>query len=242
MRISTVAFALTVGISAPAMAANLVTNGGFETNGGAGQLGFNTSAAGWSVTAPGASYAFLFPAAPATTSGTSADNGGANGEFGNVQLWGPGTGVNNGLTVSPNGGAFVAMDGGFNQGPISQSISGLTVGAHYALTFDWAASQQAGFDGDTTQHLEVTLGSETFDTPTSDLPNHGFDGWHEMTFIFTATDATELLSFLAAGAPDVPPFMLVDGVSLSQVPEPASLAILGAGVLGLGLQRLRRRR
>src|SRR5215469_18010243 len=72
---------------------NLVTNGSFETNTGNGQLGFNTTATGWSVADPmaGGSYVFLFNPA-AGVSGTSADTSGANGVFGNVAIWGPGNG------------------------------------------------------------------------------------------------------------------------------------------------------
>src|SRR5579871_3196769 len=100
--------AVTLGMSSVALASNLVTNGDFESNSGNGQLGYNATATGWSVpNAPG-SYAFLWNA-DGGASGTSADNGGANGQYGNVGLWGPGNGVGNGLTLSPTGGAFVGM-------------------------------------------------------------------------------------------------------------------------------------
>src|SRR5271166_3825225 len=69
---------------------NLVTNGRFEQNLGNGQVGVNTLLTGWSVPAPPGSYTFLF--APST-----ADFTGANGEYGNLALWGPGKGVANGL-------------------------------------------------------------------------------------------------------------------------------------------------
>src|SRR5215472_1862898 len=65
--------ALAAGTSASA--ANLVTNGSFEINGGNGQLGFNTSATGWTVADPTTfgSYAFIFNASPSSASGTTAD-------------------------------------------------------------------------------------------------------------------------------------------------------------------------
>ncbi|HUB11783.1 MAG TPA: PEP-CTERM sorting domain-containing protein [Acetobacteraceae bacterium] len=222
--------------AANASAAELVTDGGFESNGGNGQLGYNTSATGWSV--PSGSYTFLF--APGT-----ADTSGANGQYGGLSLWGPGNGVANGLpAASPAGGYFIASDSDFQQGAVSQTINGLTVGKAATLTFWWAAAQQSGFNGATQSQWEVSLGSQTQDTAFAIIPNHGFSGWISQTFTFTPTSTSELLSFFANGSPQVPPFALLDGVSLTQssVPEPGTLALVGLGLAGFGLIRRRARR
>jgi hypothetical protein len=48
---------------------------------------------------------------------------------------------------------------------------------------------------------------------------------------FTPTSTSETLSFLAIGTPGgVPPLALLDGVSLSDIPEPASWALLVSGL------------
>jgi len=241
------AVAAALGMAGAASAAPLVANGGFETNTGTGQLGFNVSATGWSVPVPttsGGSYFFLYNAAGGTTSGTSADNGGANGILGNVALWGPGNGSANGLTVSPNGGAFVGADPDFNNGAISQTITGLTPGQSYNLDFFFAASQQAGFLGATSGGWQVTLGSQVENTPLLPNVSKGFSGWVPEQLVFTATSGTETLSFLATGTGGaaLPPFALLDGVTLTPVPEPATWALMlvGVGALGAGL-RMRRR-
>jgi len=217
-------------LAVSAKAGDLVTNGGFESNGGNGQLGFNTSVADWSIPAPSGNYAFIF--APGT-----ADTTGANGEYGNVSLWGPGNGVANGLpATSPNGGYFLGMDSAFQVGALSQTIGGLTPGDSYTVGFWWAAGQQSGFSGASSTQWQVSLGSQTQNTAFANIPSQGFSGWMYQTFNFTATNSSEVLSFLANGSPQVPPFALLDGVSLTPtVPEPGSFTLMltAVGVLGV---------
>jgi hypothetical protein len=123
--------------AASAAGPNLAANGSFETNGGAGQVNFNTGIAGWTAPDLNGSYVFLY--APGT-----ADSPGANGQYGNVSIYGPGNGVANGLTAtSPDGGYFIASDPAFLNGAISQTITGLTAGKQYTVSFDYAGAQRS---------------------------------------------------------------------------------------------------
>ena len=227
---------LMIGVSAMAHASSLVTNGDFETTtSGNGQLGVTTNATGWSINNGG--YTFLF--APGT-----ADTSGANGQYGNLQLWGPGNGSANGLpAASPSGGNYIAFDGAFQIQPIYQTISGLTIGQKYDISFNWAAAQQLYFDGPTTGQWSVTLGSDTQSTHVESIADHGFSGWKSQTFHYKASAASEVLTFLGTGTPyGVPPFELLDGVTMVAVPEPSAMVSLFAGMVGLGVVARRRAR
>lgn len=230
-------------------ASNLVQNGDFELTTLTSSAQMTASnVTGWTTSG----YTMLFlPQATVTNngvttpnpSGTTADTTGATvGGGGNLKLWGPGTGSNNGLTVSPTGGNFIAGDGDGNfSGPISQTVTGLTVGNLYNLSFAWAAAQQSGFSGATTEAWTVTLGSNTVSTTIDNNATHGFVPWTQASFLFTATATSELLSFLAAGTPaGTPPFSLLDGVSLVAAPEPATWSVLLVAIAGLAVWGRRR--
>ena len=245
LRLALVSAASLTALSAPAFAANLVLNGGFETNGGNGEVDVNTTVANWSV--PGSTaqkYTFLWNTG-AGASGTTADTTGAVGSLGTVRLWGPGSFSANGLTLSPNGGAFVGADGAFQDEPIQQTITGLVAGHTYVLSFDWAAAQQFGFLGPTSSGWDVSLGAETFSTGNLGIGSRGFSGWQQSTFDFLATGSSETLSFLSTGTGGaaLPPFSLLDGVSLNAaVPEPSTWAMMALGFGLLGYAGYRRRR
>ncbi len=148
-------------------------------------------------------------------------------------------------TLSANGGNFVALDGDSDiHGQIWQSISGLTPGKNYTLTFDWGASQLAYRSGDITESLVVSLGNESQTTAVVPVASGQFSGWMKETMTFKATSATEVLNFLSAGTPNgQPPMAVLDGVSLTDsVPEPAAWALILMGFGGVGLMVRRNRR
>lgn len=160
--------------------------------------------------------------------------------------------VSNGFkadNLTGGGNNFIAADGAYASGAIYQLVNGLTVGRTYALTFDFAAAQQYGYDGATDEWWTATFtgantGKQTTFTTTHDQDaNHGFVAWSKATFFFTATDASEYLSFLAdSNSNGLPPFSLLDNVGLTEAPEPASwvMMLFGFGAVGHAMRRRRR--
>lgn len=202
-------------IAGTASAANLVVNGSFESTDVSGKSYFASHVTGWSG---GSNLTFVdFP-------GTADD-----GSY--LSVYGPFP------TTSPDGGNFVEADGDPSySGVISQSISGLTAGKAYTVSFYQAAGQQAGFTGPTTEQWSVSLGASSQLSSLYSLPQAGVGGWQKQTLKFVAGSTTELLSFLAVGTPGgAPPISFLDGVSLTaSVPEPATWALMvgGFGLVG----------
>jgi hypothetical protein len=161
-----------------------------------------------------------------------------------LSLWGAGNGgVSNWNGNGPPGvgGNFMALDGDYQTGAISQTITGLTQGTVYAVSFWYAFAQQTGFFGPTTQDLTVGLGSSKQSVPAFMLASQDFSGWMQDTVYIEADSTSEVLSFLASGNIQLPPFALLADVSMVDAPEPATWAMLGVGLAGLvGAARLRR--
>ncbi len=218
-------------------AASLVVNGGFEATSLTASYEMNTTnVTGWSTTG----YNFLYFPGTGTTTGSYTPQYDQQ-----VTMWGTNAaGASNGFAASsPDGGNFIAADGAFEVAPITQTINGLVPGGRYNVSFYWAAAQQSGFFGATTEQWKVSLGGVTQSTAAVSNPDRGFTGWLYQTFTYTVTSASAVLSFLAVGTPaGQPPFSLLDGVSVTAVPEPASWMTLLLGLVAVGSTVLMRRR
>ena len=243
MRIKSVLLVLSAFITFSAGIAHagpiLVQNGNFELTSNGGNKKINgttidakgTTLTGWTSkegTGGSGGYNFVLDGATATTT-TSA-----------LRL----EGIKNGFTASPTGGNFFASDSQYYPGQLSQLINGLTIGTSYLLTFDFALAQQSGFVGaNYDNYWQVGFGKATQNTTKLSIPDDGFSGWKSATMAFTATSASEMLSFLARGtAPGAPPFMLLDNVALNaEVPEPATWTMLLGGLGLIGFMARRRR-
>jgi hypothetical protein len=236
---------MAVAFGAAAHATDLVTNGGFETLAAGSPTGsfeydplFPSTAGdvvGWSSAAGNSTYNLLYTVATATTQ-EPLNRWGVAGQY----LWAlPAN------TASMNiGNNFMALDGDSGaRGALQQTINGLVAGKTYTLTFDWAADQLEGRHGQTTEQLQVSLGSQTQSTSVVIDPSESATLWQQVTMTFTpTTSGSEVLSFLSIGTPDgLPPMALLDNVSLT-IPEPATWGLMLVGVAAVGASlRMRRR-
>ena len=158
-----------------------------------------------------------------------------------VSAWNGGLGLYPTILNPPGGGNVVAIDGGAPYASsIFQKVSGLSIGDRYSLTFYQGAAQQEGMSGATTEQWQVTFGSSTKSSTLMNNASEGVVGWGQQTMTFIATSTSETLTFLAVGTPSgEPPVVLLADVAMSDIPEPASLVLVGGGLLALAVARRR---
>jgi len=249
-----------VGLSAPAHA-NLITNGGFVPNTammGSAKSAYignsnNTILPSWTTAANNTLNPNFWAnvVADGITVSTILDEAGRGTSVGFPQ--GNGTGLNTlfSSTVNSvdNSGWFLVVDGDvrFNN-TLSQTITGLVPGNTYELSFYQAAGQYAPYpDQAITAFWDVTFGSSTFQSDTIAVASGApVSGWQKQSTTFTATNTSQLLSFLSQGTPTGgPPFILLSALSLEPSPAqpssvPGPLPLAGA-VAAFGASRKLRR-
>lgn len=145
----------------------------------------------------------------------------------------------------PGNGRYIDLDGSSGAAGSIRSNPGLIplVPGTYALTFDLAGSQR----GNSTETVTVDVGTAGDPTAfgTQVYVVTGAEPFTTRTIVFAAPANTDLrVTFTNAGGDNEG--ALLDNVQVADfapaaVPEPAGLALVGAGAVGLaGVRRLRR--
>ncbi len=198
--------------------ANGITNGGFETG----------DFTGWTTNVPGTGLANVLTS---TASFNAIDNSLPN-DYG------------------PTEGTFFAEL--IARAELTQAQTGLSWNAGDTITFDWAflAFDELPFGND--KGVFKIIDTDNADTTTFTLAsvqsvgNYQDTGWQSFSHTFASTGGGKIV-FKSLNVPndDIYEFassLLVDNVNMEPVPEPATVALLGIGILGLAGAETRRRR
>lgn len=123
---------------------------------------------------------------------------------------------------------------GFSAGSISQTITGLTIGTQYDISFALAGNPNPEI-----KTLDVSMGDEsaefTFDTTGKSFRNMG---WVMESFRFTADSTSETLTFTSKNTRFWGPAL--DNVTIAEtapIPLPGAVWLLGGAVAGLAAIR-----
>jgi len=142
--------------------------------------------------------------------------------------------------ASPYGGRFLSFNAA--DGPIGNSASqtfATVAGQEYIVSY-----AHANYGVNLAQRLQVLVENlDEGDTLFSDVIVDFTGGtdlsaiWTEKSFRFLATGPTATLSFSDRGVHTASTDLLIDNVSVEAVPEPATLALLGAGLAAIARRR-----
>jgi hypothetical protein len=231
--------------AAQATPVNLVTNGTFVDTGdvlnGVGTNITGSNLTGWTLGAcqtfncASGQPPFVFLALPNYV------NAGVDYGSTNIPFWG-GT-ANPGVTpggagATPGGVNAIAVDATNIPAAISQTLTNLKVGETYLVTFQQALTEFAVGNTANTANWQVTFGGKTATSTTMSAPAKGSSTWGAISMYFTADATSDVLSFFATADNGAdPPVVLLSNVSVVDAPEPASMALLAAGLAGMVFMR-----
>ena len=137
--------------------------------------------------------------------------------------------------TAPGGTNSIDLDGNA-PGAISQTLTGLAAG-EYTVTFDLSGNPDGG---DATKLVDVSLGGSPAQLVKFTTGTTSGMTWATETLTFNVAAGDQTLSFVSADVGG-PYGAAIADVSVTAVPEPASLGLLLAGIGMIGVMSSRRR-
>ena len=126
--------------------------------------------------------------------------------------------------ASPDGGDFLHGIGqpGWNEG-FSQTLTGLTVGQQYTVTFSQSISDSTWATTGNSGHWNVTVGGTNFDSASMTTPAPGVTvPWQQQSFTFTAGNTSETITFTATEENGARVDLGIDGISIASTAASAA--------------------
>jgi choice-of-anchor C domain-containing protein len=142
----------------------------------------------------------------------------------------------------PGGGNSVDLNGNGTGGLGVSNTFATVAGDTYVLDFELSGNPDGGANDTGIKTVEVDIGGViqdfTFDVFANGGNSHGDMKWAAESLTFTATGNLTSLSFTSLTDGFYGP--VIGDIDVHPVPEPTTLALLGAGLLGMGAMRRRR--
>jgi hypothetical protein len=220
MKLSRIALLSAAAFVATSASAQIVQNGSFESftgafgsDNGAQLIGTSTTLTGWTVI--GGEIAVLKDV--------------------------------NRYNLTPSDGAnFLDLagysNGGFPKG-ITQVLNGLSAGQTYTLSLDLGIRNGACVNGGNNCRGPIQVSASIAGTSETFTHSSAVDGnvWDRFSSNFVANDSNALLTIQGLSLPAGNQYIGLDNVSISPIPEPASFALLLAGLVTVAAAAYSRR-